>query len=522
MTDAHWSLIIFKIQESTMENVMEINVLRLLEKTAQKYGDKTAYSDTDNSITFAEIEDKAKRMGSALAEKVTPRSPVAVMTGRNVLTPVVFLGAVYAGCFYAPMDATQPLARLKDILSVLNPSVIVADDEGMKTASQLGFEGELINTADLFEHEIDQPKLDEIARNSCADDPLYVIFTSGSTGKPKGVITSMQSLMCYISAYREVMDINDTDVLGNQSPLDYIAAIRDIYLPIFTGASMFIIPKQCFVIPSELFKVMNERKITSVGWSVSVFTIAVKLKAFEGEVPKYLKKVCFSGSVMPCSTLRVWQEYLPETKFVNQYGPTECTASCTYYEVNNKVSDEDVLPIGRAYRNYRVFLLDDDNNPVKTGEQGEICVSGPILALGYYNNKELTDKSFIQNPLNHAFNELIYKSGDYGVFREDGVLEFRGRKDRQIKHLGHRVELSEIESAALRLDTIKDACAMYLKEKELIYLFYTGTATVKEAAVHFRGILPGFMVPRKLVALDEMPHLSNGKINMQALKELMK
>jgi acyl-coenzyme A synthetase/AMP-(fatty) acid ligase len=108
------------------------------------------------------------------------------------------------------------------------------------------------------------------------------------------------------------------------------------------------------------------------------------------------------------------------------------------------------------------------------------------------------------------------------VLREDGILEFKGRKDRQIKHLGHRVELSEIENAALRLESMEEACSMYLKEKELIYLFYTGTAEVKEAAKYFRGVLPGFMVPRKLIKLDEMPHLSNGKINMQALKELMK
>lgn len=501
---------------------MEISVLRLLEKTADKFGGKTAYADSENSLTFAEVEEKAKRLGSALSEMIPPRSPVAIMTGRNVLTPVVFLGVVYAGCFYAPMDCTQPTARLKDILSVLQPKILLADSEGMKTAKELGFEGETLLTDDLFAHDIDRCALDARARSACADDPLYTIFTSGSTGKPKGVITSMMSLMCYISAYIEVMGIDENDRLGNQSPLDYIAAVRDIYIPIFTGAGMFIIPKQCFMMPAELFRVMNEQKITAVGWSVSVFTIAVKLKAFTESKPEYLKKVCFSGSVMPCSALKAWQEALPDTKFVNQYGPTECTASCTYHEVEGIVDEGDTLPIGKPYRNYRVFLLDDNDKEVPVGEQGEICVAGPILALGYYNNKELTDKSFIQNPLNKAFGELIYKTGDYGVLREDGVMLFKGRKDRQIKHLGHRVELSEIESAAMRLDSIKDSCAMYQKEKELIWLFYTGTASVKEAAVHFRGILPGFMVPRKLIQLEELPHLPNGKVNMQALKDMMK
>lgn len=501
---------------------MKLSILERLEKTAALFRDKTAYSDAETSITFGEIEEKAKRFGSALAERVTPGCAVAVMGKRGVMTPVMFMGAVYAGCYYIPLDATQPESRLKDIMSVLKPAVLVSDADTAEAAGKLGYDGEMLRADELFTHNILQERLDSISDAACLDDPLYVIFTSGSTGRPKGVITSMLSLMNYIEAYIEVMGIDNTDVLGNQSPLDYIAAIRDIYIPLFTGASMFIIPKECFVMPSELFRALNEHRVTSVGWSVSVFTIAAKMGVFDETKPQYLKKICFSGSVMPCSVLRKWQENLPDAKFVNQYGPTECTASCTYFEVNGMVEDGDVLPIGVPYRNYRVFLLKEDNTPAQPGEMGEICVAGQSLALGYYNDPELTAKSFVQNPLNSSYRELIYKTGDYGVMGVDGNLGYRGRKDRQIKHLGHRVELSEIEVAALRLNTISDACSMYLKEKELIYLFYTGTATVKEAAVHLRALLPGFMVPRKLIRLDEMPKLANGKINMQALKDSMK
>ena len=225
---------------------------------------------------------------------------------------------------------------------------------------------------------------------------------------------------------------------------------------------------------------------------------------------------------MRCPVLRVWQQNLPDAKFVNQYGPTECTASCTYYEVEGLVEESDTLPIGKPYSNYRVFLLGEDNTPTPQGEMGEICVSGQTVALGYYNAPELTAKTFIQNPLNTAYAERIFKTGDYGVMRDDGVLLFKGRKDRQIKHLGHRVELSEIEAAALKLENVSDCCSMYQKEKELIYLFYTGEATVKEIATYLRGILPGFMVPRKLIQLEAMPRLANGKTDMQGLKEYFK
>ena len=497
------------------------DIIGRLARTAETFPDKPAFSDENGSVTFGEVYSAVRKIGTAVARKLPARSGVAVMSGRCRFTPVLFLGIVCAGCFYAPMDAEQPEARLKSILDVLSPSLLIADREHAERARQLGFEGEILISEELAETPADEILLAERSRTACPDDPLYVIFTSGSTGRPKGVITAVQSLVTYIDAYAEVMEIDESDTLGNQSPLDYIAAVRDIYLPIFTGASMYIIPKQCFVMPAKLFGVLNERRITAVGWSVSVFTIAVKVGAFGGGKPEYLKKICFSGSVMPCSVLRVWQENLPDAKFVNQYGPTECTASCTYYEVKERVSDGDTLPIGRPYRGYRVFLLDEDSNPVPAGEQGEICVAGCTLAQGYYNEPELTAASFVRNPLNGAFNELIYKTGDYGVFRKDGVLEFRGRKDRQIKHLGHRVELSEIESAAMALPSMTSACAMYRSEKELIYLFYTGETTAKEAAVHFRSVLPGFMVPRKLVRLEEMPQLANGKTDMQALKQIM-
>ena len=373
---------------------------------------------------------------------------------------------------------------------------------------------------------IDYPASDELLeqreKTLICTSPLYVIFTSGSTGVPKGVITSHQSLMTYIDSVSKVLDINDTDVLGNQSPLDYIAAIRDIYFPISRGASTFVIPKNEFAVPTALFETLNREKITALCWSVAGVELPAKLGAFDVLKPEYLKKLCFSGSVMPCKYLKIWQENLPDVLYVNQYGPTEATASCTYYVVKEKVDDDTVLPIGTPYDNYRVTLLTEDNKPVATGETGEICVSGPILALGYYGNAGYTEKAFIQNPLNPNYRELIYRTGDLGSFDENGILHFHGRMDRQIKHLGHRIELGEIEEAARKIDGVVDCCSLYNKPKEHLYLFYTGDATSKDIVLSFRKNMPAFMVPRKLVNLDKLPTLPNGKIDMQTLKTYFK
>lgn len=234
-----------------------------------------------------------------------------------------------------------------------------------------------------------------------------------------------------------------------------------------------------------------------------------------------LKKICFSGSVMPASCLSVWQQNLPDAKFVNQYGPTEATASCTYYEVDHLVSQDEQLPIGRPYNNYRVFLLNEDLTETPNGEIGEICVSGPILALGYYNDPERTEKSFIINPNYKGYPERMYRTGDYGRIREDGLLEFHGRMDRQVKHMGHRVELDEIEYAANQIAGVDECVSLYNKEKEVLYLFYSGEIAMRQVVLELRKVLPGFMVPRKVKQVSALPKLASGKIDMTTLKEEM-
>lgn len=546
------------------------NVLEWLEATVAKYPDKPVFSDTESSITFRQVYDIARNIGAYLVEQLgVDRTPVAVFAGRKMVTPAYFLGVAYAGRPYAPIDASLPDKRIEKILENLCPRAIVADRESLEHVESIvdelakaeGFDRPQIFVAEdisCFEQvacadsnckisesagdavtdsendtdggvvagcagKTDDSSLDMLAairRQMSMTDPLYIIYTSGSTGNPKGVMTSHLSLMTYINAYCDVMHIEESDVLGNQSPLDYIAAIRDIYLPLKTGCSTAIIPKEYFMEPNALFDYMNDKKVSSVGWSVSAFTILTSLGAFEEVGLKSLRKICFSGSVMPCRVLRKWQENLPEAHFVNQYGPTEATASCTYYSVDHTVEDDEVLPIGKAYDNYRVFLIDEHGNEPAVGEQGEICVCGPILALGYYNDPERTAAAFTLNPLNKAYPERMYRTGDYGRLDEDGILHFCGRMDRQIKHMGHRVELDEVEHAANMVEGVAESCVIYNKAKEVLILFYTGDCDRRSLALALRDELPGFMVPRKIKKLEQLPKLPNGKYDMKKLEEM--
>ena len=497
---------------------MNRTVLSWMDQTIPRFSEKVLFTDAESTLTFGQFDCISKAIGTYLSGVVSESSPVVVMSGRNVRTPAVFAGVVRAGCFYAPIDATMPVSRLNQILGVIKAEILLVDKQFESIAQMLSFAGKIVLIDDILDTPVDSALLECRAAGLLPTSPLYVIFTSGSTGVPKGVITSHESLMNYIDGFCDVLDMNETDILGNQSPLDYIAAIRDIYIPLKTGASTVIIPKTEFSMPTQLFETLNRHRVTTLCWSVAGIELPVKMGGFAESKPEFLKKVCFSGSVMPCKYLKVWQEHLPDVLYVNQYGPTEATASCTYYVVSEKVDDSTVLPIGKPFANYGVFLLNEDNTPTPYGETGEICVKGPVLALGYYGDPQRTSEVFIQNPLNGNFRELIYKTGDLGSFNSNGDLEFHGRKDRQIKHMGHRIELGEIEKTASEIDGVAECCALYHKEKELLYLFYTGDVTSKQIVLHFRAVLPAFMVPRKLIKLEFLPRLPNGKLDMTTLK----
>ena len=500
---------------------MDRSVLNWLDRACARFADRTAYKDEEHSLSFAETDQISRTVGAFLQTKgIAPGSPVVVMGARYVYTPACYLGIVRAGCFYAPADAEMPAGRLRQILEVIDAKYMIVSRIFLEKAQSLGFTGEICILEDILES--GKPEMyDPAACEGLTENtPLYVIFTSGSTGRPKGVITPHYALMCYIDAVQSVLGLTENDVLGNQAPLDYIAAVRDIYLPLYTGASSVIIPKNVFAMPDQLIKALNEHMITTICWSTAGLEVAARLGAFSCGIPQYLRQVLFSGAVISNQALRTWQDSLPQTRFINQYGPTEATASCTWYEVKEKVSEDTRIPIGRPYPHYRILLLDEQQRECAAGETGEICVGGPVLALGYYRDPERSAASFIQNPLNSAYREMIYRTGDLGRYREDGLLEFCGRMDRQIKHLGHRIELDEIEITARAVEGVEDCCALYDASKSLLYLFYSGEATPKEIALYFRASMPAFMVPRKTKKLDQLPKLPNGKTDMRALREL--
>ena len=493
------------------------NVLEYLEKSATQYPDKIAFSDQKQEITYHQLLLRAKKIGTTLTKQFQPRTPIPVYMEKGVDTICLLFGIAYAGCFYVMLDLRHPKERIEQILETLQARQIVTSEQEKNRLAKLDLSVEKIQLEQL-ENDIDEEVLKQI-RNAHLDiDPLYGIFTSGSTGKPKGVVVCHRSVIDFIDVFTETFAITSEDVIGNQAPWDFDVSVKDIYSTICCGATMQIIPKAYFSMPSKLIDFLCDREVTTLIWAVSALCILSTLKAFDYRVPAKLKKIMFSGEIMPIKQLHVWQSVLPQAMYVNLYGPTEITCNCTYHIVNEQDKEKAVLPIGKPFKNERILLLDDQNHLISNPmEKGEICVSGTAVALGYYKNPEQTGKAFVQNPLNENWQEIIYRTGDIGYIGEDGLLYFSGRRDFQIKHMGHRIELSDIECALTAIDGVERCCCLY--EEEKILAFYEGTMEQKLLVKELKKKLPAFMVPNHFISLEQFPLTKNGKIDRSALKK---
>ncbi|MCD8015837.1 MAG: amino acid adenylation domain-containing protein [Lachnospiraceae bacterium] len=503
---------------------MRKNALEYLEESALRHPDKIAFADEGGSCTFCELQNRSKRIGTALAEYFPVRKPVPVFMEKSVETICVFMGALYAGAFYALVDTKHPAARIAQILDVLQSDVIVTSEKYLKDLEKLNFQGRVLLAGELAEKEENKALLSEIRAQAIDTDPLYGIFTSGSTGVPKCVVVGHRSLLDFIDCFTELFGITGEDVIGNQAPWDFDVSVKDIYSGLKTGATVQIIPKQYFSFPTKLLDFLEERQVTTLIWAVSALCIVSTLNGFDYLVPRKINKILFSGEMMPVKHLNIWRSYLPDAMFVNVYGPTEITCNCTWYIVDREYQPGDVLPMGKAFPNEKVFLLDEEDQmitPEQIEVKGELCVSGSALALGYYRNPEQTGKAFVQNPLNDCYLEKIYRTGDLAYYNERGELCFASRKDFQIKHMGHRIELGEIDSAMDKIPEVLRSCCVYDADSQKTVCFYEGEIERRPLARALGQLLPSFMVPNVLRRVDALPLNKNGKIDRKALMELL-
>lgn len=495
------------------------NLLEYLDMAVERVPDKTAFSDGEAGITFREMDSRARSVGTVLAGRGIYREPVVVYMKKHPDMINAFFGVLMSGCYYVPIDEEMPVYRIALIMETVRPRAVICDETTLERAKETAKDADILLYAELLAEEPHEEMLSEIRRKALDIDPCYIVFTSGSTGVPKGVAACHRSVIDYIETLSEVLEFDGDTVFGNQTPLYFDACLKEIYPTLKYGATTYLIPKQLFSFPVKLVEFLNAHRINTICWVVSALTIVSSFGTFDEIRPEYLKRVAFGSEVFPAKQLNLWRKAVPQATFTNLYGPTEATGMCCYYRVERDFEPGEPVPIGGPFRNTEILLLTKEGRPAGEGEEGEICVRGTSVTLGYFRNPERTAESFVQNPLCTAYPEVIYRTGDLARRNERGELIFLSRMDDQIKHMGHRIELGEIEAVAAERDGVRSVCAVFDPDRRKIGLYYTGDAEERQLSAELREILPRYMLPHSVLRLSAMPYTPNGKVDRKLLKE---
>ena len=506
------------------------NLGLLFNKIANEYERNICIKTMDEKVfTYKQINELSERIASLVFKSgIFKRDVIAIVNNKSVEAFATMIACLKIGVTYINLDPNTPIERLKKMLHIGNPKAIFTFDENANNIKTVGYPVPHFNySASDFKDKIQQykPIAHEIVNGIEGNTPAYIMFTSGSTGFPKGVAISHANVLNFIEWSKSTYRITSDDVFTNINPLHFDNSVFDFYSALFTGATLIPVTDDYLKNPKKMIERLNLVKPT-IWFSVpSMLVYALRLRSIRKEDLPTLRVVTFGGEGFPKGQLRqLWELWGNRVQFINVYGPTECTCICSSYIVTEKdISSDELLPLGPMAPNFYCFILDQFNKRVNDGEVGELCIGGPNVGLGYYNNHEKTKEVFVQNPQNTVYPEIIYKSGDLVKYdTKRNVILFLGRKDNQIKRMGHRIELEEIENALAALKYITENAVVFYKTNDnngKIIAHVVSVLNDSETIIEdLRAYLPGYMMPDKFQFYDELPKNQNGKIDRLQLK----
>lgn len=509
---------------------MHYNFYNEFASTAMSNAQKIAIYDGDLSVTFAQLKERELRLASCIDEVTGGRfkTPVGVFLPKCIDSIAADIGIIHTGNFYMNLDVKYPEERLRNIFKIIQPSCVVTSNKYKPVLERVDPAMSLVIVDDIVENSVDESlhkNLSDRLETMIDCDPLCIINTSGSTGTPKGVVLNSRSFFDFLDCTVETWNLSQDEIIGSLSPIIFDIYSYELTLLMARGNTIVCIPDSYAMFPIKILNLLQETNVSYLFWVPTIMVNIANMQLLDKIDIPTLKHIWFAGEVFPTKQFNVWyRKFKEQARFVNLYGPIEITLDCTWYEVTQEFDENKPLPIGHVCKNTDILILNERNELVGKNEEGEICVRGTGLAMGYYNNPEKTAEAFVQNPLNKAYPELIYRTGDIGLINDEGEIIFKGRKDTLIKHSGYRIELSEIEHVVLnKLKLVKNCCVVYHLQKKEITLIYENDTELDVATLRkqISAELPKYMIPTSFVYMEELPRGGTGKIDRALLNKMV-
>lgn len=519
---------------------MIFSLSQIIENTAKRFPDNEAFRCRGESIRYSELESQSRNLAANLQNYgVKKGDRVAIHMPKCLEMAIAVYGVLKAGGIYVPVDPAMPSERLVDVLNDADVSVILTKEKQSKNLRsvlhQLNNPLQLIVGLDANGKDFcPVASWDEAIKsklfvepNILESDPAYIIYTSGSTGQPKGILHTHRSGLSFAALAVETYKVSETDRLGNFAPLHFDQSTFDFFSGPLSGATTVMIPEEHMRFPASLSKLVEDEQLT-IWYSVPYALIQMLLRgALETRDLSSLRWVLFGGEAFPSSYLRDLMIQIPDAQFSNIYGPAEVN-QCTYYNIPGPPENlNESIPIGKIWKNTEGLIVDEKDLPVPAGEIGELLIRSSTMMSGYWNRDSLNKEVFLEQKGNGT-TRRFYRTGDLVQERPDQNLLFHGRKDRQVKIRGNRIELDEIESILLSTNSLIEKAAVLLvedsesDEKQVLAAIIPRSEalidiqTLKESLM---TKLPSYSLPSEILIVDQFPMTTSDKTDYRILKE---
>ena len=504
----------------TSSPFLEKCIHELFEVQAEQRATSVALRCDSEEVTYAQLNERANRLAHYLrGSGVGPEVRVAICAERSVDMIVGLLGILKAGGTYVPLEPTYPSDRISFILTDCQAQLLL-------TQQRLG---DLFSdaTVDVIYLDGEAPPFmsDSVANPVAvtgAENSAHVIYTSGSTGQPKGVVSAHRaSVNRFVWMWQQYPFVAD-EVCCQKTSLSFVDSIWEIFGPLLQGVPLVIIPDEVVKDPRQFVHALSVNKVSRLVLVPSLLRVMLETEDLSRELVNLRYCVC-SGETLPVELATMFRQQLPKAKLINLYGSSEVAADVTCYEV--QATDKlTTIPIGRPIANTEVYLLDSDFQPAPVGVMSEIYIGGDGLARGYLNRPDLTAEKFVPHPFSTQPGARLFQTGDVGLYLPDGTIEYRGRRDHQVKLRGFRIELGEIEAQLASHPQVKQTVVVASDSEQgdkylVAYLVLKAaeTITIEEMRSHLQQSLPEYMIPSAFVLLDEFPLTTSGKVDRRQL-----